>query len=815
MKGLGIVAVFVLALAVCASLGSAAAVINWVNITDKDNFYSNYAGNNVIHVVVNVSGISPTGVVTANFSNFAGTVDCGSGPNIIALNNVTYGDGIYNGSCDVGAEAAGSSFAPISPIIIQAFNETPPVGPPAVDMNLSAVLYNMTVPQMPPSCQRFGPLTTNFTNISDFQRVNFVIHIQNNFTCMVQMLGQQGPPTLSKDYLNVMVMNLTSVNLSTQAQAEKLAQLHTYMNLTIPQPKTFGITRIWINGTGFASLNTNTSIQLLNLPFTSKPNISSDNMSELFDSWWNSSGYDSGFDVVTGNLTLVVLGFTEFLPSDVAKPLIAFTSPVNNTNVSSGTVTMSVLVNGTGTELSYISITNLSGGATYVFNDSSNSSNNNTANCVNMTASKDVRNCTIAFAVSSLSEGANIITVNAWDYGGTSGNTNSSTRTFNVDRTGPAVIVISPGSYTNLSTNLVFNVSSVDALIGSGSCWMTLNNGVNNVTMTKAGNYFNATNASIAAGNYLAKFYCNDTFGNLNGTETLNFTVDATAPTLNSVASSVSSTSATITYAATEDVVISINYGTSTSLGSTSSTSTYSAATSKSLSSLTASTLYYYNVTICDQASNCILNGTTYNFTTSAASGDSGTGDSGDGAAASDGEYWALTWSGNESQMSDGWKKALGLKQRVRFKIGGVYHSVGVSKISSTKVTINVSSEPQSAVMTTGETKSFEVTGDGYYDISVTVDALTSARANLTVKTVHELVPASATNATGAAKNATTAASGNQTTTTAGATETTSNSKRIWIIILVVLVLGLGGWLVYMKWYKPKIVNKSVKVSGL
>ncbi len=811
MKGLGIISVFVLALAVCAAFGSAAAVINWVNITDKDNFYSNYAGNNIINVVVNVSGISPTGVVTANFSNFAGAVDCGSGANTIVLSNATLGGWLFGGSCNVGAEAATSNFAPISPIIIQAFNETPPVGPPAVDMNLSAVLYNMTVPQMPPSCQRFGPLTTNFTNISDFQRVNFVIHIQNNFTCMIQMLGQQGPPNLSPNYLNVMVMNLTSVNLSTQAQAEKLAQLHTYMNLTIPQPKTFGITRIWINGTGFASLNTNTSIQLLNLPFTSKPNISSDNMSELFDSWWNSSGYDSGFDVVTGNLTLVVLGFTEFLPSDVAKPLIAFTSPVNNTNVSSGTVTMSVLVNGTGTELSYISVTNLSGGTTYAFNDSSNSSNNNTANCVNMTASKDVRNCTIAFAVSSLSEGANIVTVNAWDYGGTSGNTNSSTRTFNVDRTGPAVTVISPGTYTNQTTNLVFNITAVDALIGSDSCWMNLNgNAASNKTMTKSGDYFNATNASIVAGNYLASFYCNDTLGNVNNA-TLNFTVDATAPTLNSIASSVSSTGATITYAASEDVVISLSYGTSTSLGSTSSTSTYSAATSKSLSGLSASTLYYYNVTICDQASNCVRNGTTYTFTTSAASSS----DSGDGAATSDGEYWALTWSGNESQMSDGWKKALGLKQRVRFKINGTYHSVGVSKISSTKVTINVSSEPQSAVMTTGETKSFEVTGDGYYDISVTVDALTSARANLTVKTVHELVPASATNATGAAKNATTAASGNQTTTTAGATETTSNSKRIWIIILVVLVLGLGGWLVYMKWYKPKIVNKSVKVSGL
>jgi hypothetical protein len=59
---------------------------------------------------------------------------------------------------------------------------------------------------------------------------------------------------------------------------------------------------------------------------------------------------------------------------------------------------------------------------------------------------------------------------------------------------------------------------------------MTLNNGATNKSMTKSGNYFNYTNSSIADGNYLARYYCNDTFGNLNGSVTTNFTVDTTKP---------------------------------------------------------------------------------------------------------------------------------------------------------------------------------------------------------------------------------------------------------------------------------------------
>jgi len=44
----------------------------------------------------------------------------------------------------------------------------------------------------------------------------------------------------------------------------------------------------------------------------------------------------------------------------------------------------------------------------------------------------------------------------------------------------------------------------LNATTYSSACWMTLNNGVTNHTMTKTGDYFNYTNSSIPEGNYLA-----------------------------------------------------------------------------------------------------------------------------------------------------------------------------------------------------------------------------------------------------------------------------------------------------------------------
>jgi len=92
----------------------------------------------------------------------------------------------------------------------------------------------------------------------------------------------------------------------------------------------------------------------------------------------------------------------------------------------------------------------------------------------------------------------------------------------NNDTTSPLVSILSPLNGSNYSSPVSFNVS----LDENGYVKMSLNNGITNYTLSSIdGLNFNYTNSSIAVGNYLVRFYANDTLGNKNYTEFSNFSV--------------------------------------------------------------------------------------------------------------------------------------------------------------------------------------------------------------------------------------------------------------------------------------------------
>jgi len=101
------------------------------------------------------------------------------------------------------------------------------------------------------------------------------------------------------------------------------------------------------------------------------------------------------------------------------------------------------------------------------------------------------------------------------------------------DITFPLVTTNNPINQTNYSqTTMLFNATATDDTQIAG-CWYTLNNGVDNYTMTNAStspNDYNHTNSTIGEGRYLTNFYCNDTTNNVNNSENVNFTIDLTPP---------------------------------------------------------------------------------------------------------------------------------------------------------------------------------------------------------------------------------------------------------------------------------------------
>ena len=219
---------------------------------------------------------------------------------------------------------------------------------------------------------------------------------------------------------------------------------------------------------------------------------------------------------------------------------------------------------------------------------------------------------------------------------------------------------------------------------------------------------------------------------------------DIIAPIITSVtSSSITSSTATISWITNEFSNSTVNYGTTTSLGS----ETHSVSSVKShsigLSSLTASTLYYYKVSSCDSSGNCNTS-SRYSFTTSDASTTNNNDDNPSGNSPNTNStpevMWTETYPVSEEEFTAGYNQELSVKNRLQINISNETHYVGVSELTNSTIIVNISSEPQIATLYIGDTRRFEVNEDNYYDINVTLNFIniSSNKANITIILVHD-----------------------------------------------------------------------------
>ncbi|MEK6883984.1 MAG: LamG domain-containing protein, partial [Nanoarchaeota archaeon] len=95
------------------------------------------------------------------------------------------------------------------------------------------------------------------------------------------------------------------------------------------------------------------------------------------------------------------------------------------------------------------------------------------------------------------------------------------------ETTVPNVTINSPLNQDyDSSKNITYNVTANDST-AVDLCWFTLDSGTTNTTLGRDGttNYYNYTNYSLLVGSFTAKFYCNDTLGNVNNTQTVNYNI--------------------------------------------------------------------------------------------------------------------------------------------------------------------------------------------------------------------------------------------------------------------------------------------------
>jgi hypothetical protein len=137
-------------------------------------------------------------------------------------------------------------------------------------------------------------------------------------------------------------------------------------------------------------------------------------------------------------------------------------------------------------------------------------------------ANQSLKYLSVTFA--NLSEETHDYTIYTQD---TSGDINSSTQIVTLDYTSPNLSIISPLNQTYTSFPVIFNVTASDAN-GISACWYSMNNGINNISLanTSGNHIFIVTVSSISEGSRTVNFYCNDSAGNINGTESVYLTID-------------------------------------------------------------------------------------------------------------------------------------------------------------------------------------------------------------------------------------------------------------------------------------------------
>ena len=527
-----------LLLSISASFVSAMPNIAAIAYDEPDLFYSNYAGNNIIHVNITVQNSSALLATFANFSNI--TTSCGNNG---VVNFTSRGAGIYNASCNIGT-AGNLPLGTVigGPLIFVAVEQTDPTHPAIniTGMGNSPLIHNLGVPQMPPasgcqSPQRFGSSTTNFTQILNFNSVNFIIQTEFNGSCIH---GPGGGTSPWEGFQQIVMLNFSSLNMTSQEIGTKLQGLKDALQVNITPPHQFGLTRIYVNETAFAELNSNVTITLNNLPFSTLPRIVPDNASRVplnlvftNQTPWSITTPDGQIFVPNGNLRFTVAGFSGYNETDNVTPRITIAAPTANT--SNPTTIVNVRVNGTITEPSQININ--FAGTDYYYNSSGN-----TALCSNISADKETYDCVIGPV--PLSDNQYTVTVNAWDYGGTDpngpGNTDSSSFTFIKDSTAPSISgepSTSPLNGSAYSSSQVYqiNVTATDGQgVGVKNVIMTFNG--TNYTMASAGSgvYTNSSIKNLSAGTYAYSFWYNDTLGNNQGGPTYLYTVSQATPTL-------------------------------------------------------------------------------------------------------------------------------------------------------------------------------------------------------------------------------------------------------------------------------------------
>ena len=304
------------------------------------------------------------------------------------------------------------------------------------------------------------------------------------------------------------------------------------------------------------------------------------------------------------------------------------------------------------------------------------------------------------------------------------------------------IVITSPTNNSNVSGLNSFNVTAIDNYTNIFLVQMSVANTsgllFNSVAQT-SGNTSNLTyNFSVLEdGEYFITANVYDDYFNFDNSTNITIMVNTSRPPqIRNIQATTTASSIAFSWTTGEKSNSTISYGTTTALGLSSGNSSNVTNHSIDLSSLNASTLYYYNVTSCDAYGYCNTTGPFSATTSAASSSSSGSGGSGGGSASS------VSSSSNASKIDteSGFDLVVGENQtskievfdsknkyaikmfrngKVAYQYANSAHSITLFAVTSSSASFEIASKPQNVTIRVGEEKTFDITNDGKEDIRV------------------------------------------------------------------------------------------------
>ena len=434
--------------------------------------------------------------------------------------------------------------------------------------NITSYIYNSTH-LVSINSSTLSPL---FTNFSGLPNGNYLLNATANDT-----FGNTNSTATINVTLDT-VLPLIDFTSNTNATGTNISRTYFLVEASVTDINFNNLTYSLYNSTNIVNQTTYNSIILIN--WTSLP---------ANTYYYNATSCD-----VANNCNSTS---TREFTVDLIGPNITIQSPVNNAN----STTTNINLNFTTFDASGISS---------CFYSVNGTSNTTLANCQNTTF--------------TASQGFNYLTVYTND---TAGNVNASANvTFTVDTINPNITfgVNTTSNGNNTQNYIEVNISASDTNLNLIFVYLYnsthLLNTTNSTTSPFVSNFSNLLNAD-----YFINATVNDTFGNSNNSGTRNITLNNSAPLIINLTQAVSRSSVVLTWNTDKFSNSSVNYSTTISLGTNLTNTSFLLNHSVGISNLDSSTIYYYNITVCNVLNVCNNSGI-YTFTTEAAASSSSEG---------------------------------------------------------------------------------------------------------------------------------------------------------------------------------------------